>query len=145
MIKQLRRRHLQIWSALLILIPAGIVSATIVIPKQAKDKVLQPSSSLSLPNVIRTIDKENYTINLRSNSNILQQVEWINKTSLTTPTTVLYKTFPGKTGIEGADLIGRIESKGIYHFELRPDSTRNYNFILYDFIHHQIIDSINFK
>ncbi len=144
MIKQLRRNHLQIWTALLILVPAVIISATVVIPKQAKDKLLQPAASLGLINVIKTIDKENYTINLRSNSNIPQQVEWINKTSLTTPTAVLYKTFPGKTGIEGADLIGRIESKGIYHFELRPDSTSNYNFILYDFIHQQIIDSINF-
>ncbi len=145
MIKQLRRRHLQVWYALLFLIPAGIISATMVRPAPAATRLLQPLPDKALPAIIKTISRENYTMSLRGNSSVPQQVEWINKTALTTPTTVLYKVFPGKIGIEGADLIGRIESKGTYYFLLRPDSTDNYNFLLYDFIHHQIIDSINFK
>ena len=144
MIKQLRRRHLQIWSAMLILIPSGIISATLVIPKQSENALLQPSASEALPVIIKTVEKQDYTINLRGFSQIPTQLEWINKTVLTVPTAVIYKTFFGKKDIDSADLIGRIESKENYHFDLKHDSTKYYHFILYDFIHQQIIDSINF-
>ena len=143
MIRQLRRRHFQIWLALLILIPAGIISATIVIPKPATNSLLQPNSSVALPNIIKTINKENYTVSLRGNDQTPSQIEWINKTALTVPTAVIYKTIAGRKDVESGDLIGRIESKGTYHFYLREDSTHYYHFILYDFIHKQIIDSIN--
>ena len=49
MIKQLRKRHLQTWSALLILIPAGIISATLVRPTPAQNILLQPSQTAALP------------------------------------------------------------------------------------------------
>ena len=143
MIKQLRKRHFQIWTSMLILIPTGIISAMLVIPKQTKDTLLQPPATEALPLVIKTVEKPGYTIRLRGNKQIPTQLEWINRTALTVPTAVIYKTIPGKKDIEGADLIGRIESKGTYHFYLLGDST-NYHFILYDFIHQQIIDSINF-
>lgn len=145
MIRQLRKRHFQIWSAMLILIPLGIVSATLVIPKEPKNAVLQPSPSAALPVVISTVSKQEYTINLRGNSQIPTQLEWINKTVLTFPTAVIYKTFSGKRDIANAALVGRIEARGTYHFDLKSDSTNNYYFILYDFIHQQIVDSINFK
>ncbi len=144
MIKQLRRRHFQIWIALLILVPAGIISAIIVIPKPAANSLLQPGVSIALPNIIETINKVNYTVSLRGNTQTPTQIEWINKTALTVPTAVIYKTISGEKNIESGDLIGRIESKGTYHFYLRDDSTGIYHFVLYDFIHHQIIDSINF-
>jgi hypothetical protein len=144
MIKQLRRRHFQIWLVLLILIPAGIISATIVIPGPATNSLLQPTTSFALPNIIKTINKENYAVNLRSNTQVPSQIEWINKTVLTIPTAVIYKIVAGKKDVESGDLIGRIESKGTYHFYLREDSTNYYHFVLYDFIHKQIIDSINF-
>lgn len=144
MVKQLRRRHFQIWSALLVLIPSGIISATLVIPRQAKNDLLQPASGEALPVVIKTIEKPGYTIRLRGNSQSAAQLEWINKTPLTVPTAVIYKTIPGKQSFGNGELIGRIESRGTYHFNLKNDSTNNYDFILYDFIHGQIIDSINF-
>ena len=144
MVKQLRRRHFQIWSALLVLIPLGIISATLVLPRQAKNDLLQPSSGESLPVVIKTIEKPDYTVRLRGNSQSAAQLEWINKTALTVPTAVIYKTIPGKQSFRDGDLIGRIESRGTYHFTLINDSTNNYDFVLYDFIHGKIIDSINF-
>lgn len=144
MIKQLRKRHFQIWAAMLIFIPSGIISATLVIPKQTRNAVLQPPATEALPVVIKTIEKPDYTIRLRGKSQIPKQLEWINNTPLTSPTAVIYKTVYGKKNIESADLIGRIESKGTYHFYLRDDSTNYYHFILYDFIHKHIIDSINF-
>ena len=62
MIKQLRKRHFQIWSAMLILIPSGIISATLVIPKQTKDTLFQPPATEALPVVIKTVEKPDYTI-----------------------------------------------------------------------------------
>ncbi|MEO6455597.1 MAG: hypothetical protein ABIN97_16065 [Ginsengibacter sp.] len=129
---------------MLALIPLGIIAATLAIPKQHKNAVLQPSPSAALPLLIKTIEKENYTIILRGNSQTPGQLEWINKTVLTFPTAVIYKTAPGKNDIANAELIGRIEARGTYHFDLKNDSTKNYHFILYDFIHQKIIDSINF-
>src|SRR5437868_8938847 len=99
MIKQLRKRHFQIWSLLLILIPAGIISATLVIPKQTVNTLLQPPATKPLPIVIKRIEKPDYIISLRGNSQTPGQLEWINKTSLTVPTAVIYKTVPGKHNI----------------------------------------------
>jgi hypothetical protein len=145
MIRQLRRRHFQIWSAMLILIPLGIIAATLVIPKQPKNATLQPSPSVALPEIIKTVARENYTINLRGSVQGPVQLEWVNKAVLTVPTAVIYKTVAGKNDINEADLIGRIEGKGTYHFNLKKDSTNNYRFLLYDFIHQQVIDSIIFN
>ena len=144
MIKPLRKRHLQIWSVLAVLIPVGIIGALIVRPKPANDKTLQPSSTEALPVIIKKIEKENYTVSLRGNNQNATQLEWINKTVLTFPTATIYKTSLGDNNIAGAELIGRIEARGAYHFALKPDSANNYYFILYDFIKQQVIDSINF-
>ena len=145
MIKQLRKRHFQIWSIMLVLIPLGIIAATWVIPKQTKNALLQPPGSAALPVIISTVDKKDYTINLRGNSTVPSQIEWINKTVLTVPTAVIYKIISGKNDISGADLVGRIEARGTYHFNLKNDLASEYHLVLYDFIHNQIIDSINFK
>jgi hypothetical protein len=144
MIKPLRKRHLQIWSVLAVLIPVGIVSAIIVRPKPVTNTLLQPTIAEALPIVIKTVEKENYTVSLRGNDQTPVQLEWINKSVLTFPTAVIYKT-NGTFSPGHSDLIGRIEARGTYHFALKPDSTNNYRFILYDFIHQQKIDSIEFK
>ncbi len=152
MIKPLRKRHLQIWSVLAVLIPVGIVSAIIVRPKPVTNTLLQPATTEALPVIIKTVEKENYTVNLRGSDQTPAQLEWINKTVLTFPTATIYKVpimqslkaSPKGGGLEGA-LIGRIEARGTYHFALKPDSTNTYYFILYDFIHQQQIDSFDFK
>ena|SRR5436190_22546978 len=153
MIKSLRKRHLQIWSVLAVLIPVGIVSAIIVRPKPVVNAVLQPVLTEALPVVIKTIEKENYTVSLRGNDQTPTQLEWINKNVLTFPTATIYKASlnPSQGGIsesfrpETSELIGRIEARGVYRFALKPDTTNKYQFILYDFIHQQKIDSVDFK
>jgi len=145
MIRPLRKRHLQIWSVLAVLIPIGIISALIVRPKPARDVLLQPTFSEALPIVIKTVEKENYTVSLRGNDQTATQLEWINKSVLAFPTAVIYKA-TGSFSPEKSELIGRIEARGNYHFALKPDSASSSNrFILYDFIHQQILDSINFQ
>ncbi|MFT3908167.1 MAG: hypothetical protein QM737_01975 [Ferruginibacter sp.] len=147
MIKQLRKKHLQVWTILLFLLPAIIISGWLAIKKTAiEQNLLQPSSAEALSNIIRSIDKENFTAHLRTNNERSSiQLEWINKSPITTPSALIYKLTAGnKRNINDNEIIGRIDSRGSYHFALKNDSTAGFHFVLYDFIHHQIIDSINF-
>jgi hypothetical protein len=140
MIKQLRRKHLLIWSIWAILIPLGIISAWMVIPAKATDNLLQPEKGMALPELIRSIEKKNFTANLKSNEDRSAfQLEWINKEISVLPSSLIYKVNHTEN-----ELIGRIERKGIYYFSLAKDSTSEYRFILYDIIRKQIIDSLNF-
>src|SRR5437870_935571 len=108
MIKPLRKKHLQIWIALAVLIPFGIAAAWISIPPQAKDKLLQPAAVQALPVVLASADKDDYTVRIRSNNDTSQlQLEWINKKTLTYPTAAIYKTLKGAKDITDAALIGR--------------------------------------
>ena len=49
MIKPLRKRHVQIWYALAVLIPLGIIGAWLVVPEPVKDRLLNPAPSSALP------------------------------------------------------------------------------------------------
>jgi len=149
MMKPLRKRHLQIWISLAILLPAGIVIAWLFVPKQSVQALLQPEAIAPLPVVLKRSDNQNYTVTIRSSTNGSQlQLEWINKTALQYPTAIIYAGTEIKNSGE-ARPIGRIEARGNWYFPL--DSTFNANsgsidhFILYDFIHQQVIDTINFK
>jgi hypothetical protein len=146
MIKPLRKRHLQIWSALLVLIPVGIVTAWLSIKHPVYSQLLQPTSGQALPEIVLSAEKPGYSVRLRANKSGAQQLEWINKDVLAVPSAVIYETTAEHRRIESAKLIGRIEAKGTYYFPLQKNSTNEKpSFILYDFIHEQIIDSINFQ
>ena len=151
MIKTLRKRHRQIWAAWAVLIPLGILLGWLAIPNQPPIKLLQASKAEPLSVVVKTKDADDYTVNIRSNEAKTEwQVEWCNKTVLTVPSAVIYKTTSGdiqnfKPG--DAQLIGRIEATGKYIFPMPADSTgmNNIHLVLYDFIHEKPIDSINFQ
>ncbi|TMI80509.1 MAG: hypothetical protein E6H10_13580 [Bacteroidetes bacterium] len=146
MIRPLRRRHLQIWSALCVLIPAGIVTAWFSIKRPLHNGVLQPAAAQALPNIIFSVEQKDYVVRLRSSDTLPEQLEWINKNILTVPSAVIYETVAGGEDVKSADLIGRIEAKGNYYFPLQRNSIKEKpKFILYDFIHEEIIDSLNFR
>jgi len=139
--KPLRKRHLQVWTLLAVLIPAGIISGYIVVPNQATDKLLQEDSSAALPVVINKIERNEYSVYLRNSADKTNwQLQWVNTKASTVPSSLIYKT-----GNAGKELIGRIEGQGSFYFPLKADSTDSYHFILYDIIHQQTIDTINFK
>lgn len=141
MMKQLRRKHLLIWSFWAILIPIGIISAWMVIPQKATGDLLQPEKGMALPVLIQSIEKNNYTVNLNSDEYRSRfQLEWVNKEVSVFPSSLIYKINPS-----GNELIGRIEAKGNYYFPLANDSIADYRFILLDIIKNQIIDSLNFE
>ena len=148
MIKPLRKRHLQIWTVIAVLLPVGMICAWLVVPKPVKDHLWQPASTMALPVIIKSVKKENYTVNLRTNNDrSAAQLEWINQLALTSPSALIYELSQSDTGqhIENADLIGRLDSRGVYHFALKKEAIDTpAQFVLYDIIHHQVIDRINF-
>ncbi|CAN5727069.1 hypothetical protein BH10BAC3_BH10BAC3_05450 [soil metagenome] len=144
MTKTLRKRHLQIWIALAFLLPVGIISGWLVIPNQQNIMLLQSTPVDTLPLVYKSIDKPSYTINLRTDAAHQKwQLQWKNKCVLTVPSAAIYK----QSSMEDStrrQLVGRIEAKGDYIFSVTSDSMPPAHFILYDFIHGQTIDTINF-
>ena len=149
MIKPLRKKHLFIWRLLALLLPAGIIIAWLSVPKQSFQILLQPGIAKPLPVTLKKIEKGNYTVSVRSNEDTSQlQLEWINNAVLQYPTATIYAGSDFRN-INAAKLIGRIEARGSWYFQL--DSTfikksiSTDHFFLYDFIHQQVIDTINFK
>ena len=151
MMKPLRKRHLQIWAVSALLLPAGIIFAWRAIPNQQPVKLLQTTKLPLLPVIKQTKNVNEYTINIRTNNdNTASQLEWKNKIPLKVPSAVIYSThaFNLSTSFNPreADLVGRIETRGDYAFPLFQDTLKHdpLHFILYDFIHEKIIDTINF-
>ncbi len=141
MTKRLRKRHLLIWTILAILIPAAIISAYRVVPKQTQDILLQQDKTIALPVEIKKIERNNFTAFLRSSEDRKNyQLQWDVTNESTAPSILIYQENNNEK-----ELIGRLASKGSYYFSIKADSTNRYNFILYDIIHQQTIDSINFK
>jgi hypothetical protein len=149
MIKPLRKRHRQVWILLAVLLPAGILLSWLVIPNPVPVKLLKPVSMDLLPVIKYTTEKKEYRINIRTNrENTAWQLEWKNKLALTVPSAVIYQVNESSKDITKAELIGRIEAKGDYVFQIKSGSSlkyQNLSFLIYDFIHEKIIDSLNFK
>ena len=148
MIKSLRKRHLQAWSLLLVLLPASIISGRLVTQIQPINSLLQPAAVNALPVIVATKEKENYAIHIRKSNDSTFQLEWINKKVLIVPTATIYKVAAGTTDIKNGLLVGRIETRGIYRFPF-PSTNQPFNLsttklVLYDFIHQQAIDTITF-
>ena len=131
---------------LAILLPAAIISAYISIPKATTNKLLQPAVGEALPVLIKAVDKINYTASLRMSSDSSQlQLEWKNRAASVYPSSLIYQLAENSDDIKQAAIIGRVEARGDYYFSLKKDSTKYFRFVLYDVIHQQTIDSINFK
>jgi hypothetical protein len=156
MIKPLRKRHLQIWTAIAVLLPLGIIFSWLVIPNPMPVKILKPESPELLPVIHAKKETLSYCLNIRTDKTTTNwQLEWKNKLALTVPSAIIFKASPSPSeeGVsrsfkpESALLIGRIEAKGDYVFRLEIDSIQNeeLNLVIYDFIHDKIVDFITFK
>lgn len=147
MIKPLRKRHRQVWILLAILLPVGILLSWLVIPNPVPVKLLKPVTIQLLPVIKYTTEKKEYRVNIRTNKeNTEWQLEWKNKLALTVPSAVIYQVKDNEPDITKAQLVGRIEAKGDYVFQLKQDllKQQDFSFVIYDFIHEKIIDNVNF-
>ncbi|MBS1598783.1 MAG: hypothetical protein JST75_11215 [Bacteroidetes bacterium] len=134
---------------LAILLPVGIISAWLAIPRQAVDKTLQPAHVNALSVILKSYKKPGAEIvNIRiSADSSASQLEWINEETVTSPSALIYQKQKddNSENITDADLIGRIEARGTYYFPLKNESKNNqFHFVIYDIIHHQVIEKINF-
>ena len=142
MTRNQRKWHVIFWIALAVLLPIGIISARLVTPKPAFHETLQPAPMAQLPDIVKKVEGNSHDIYLRRAGDSSLQLEWINKKVLTVPSAVIYKTKKGSRDLKDAELVGRIEGLGTYRFALNPGTVEQ--LILYDFIHGEIIETINF-
>lgn len=156
MIKPLRKRHLQIWTTLAVVLPLGIIFSWLVISNPVPVKIIETERPALLPVIQAKKETLSYCINIRTDETKTNwQLEWKNKLALTVPSAVIYKALlnPPGGGTFGSftpgssELVGRIEARGDYIFPLKHDTSENkeLNLVVYDFIHDKIIDSLNFK
>jgi len=156
MIKPLRKRHLQIWTTLAVVLPLGIIFSWLVISSPVPVKIIETERPALLPVIQAKKETLSYCINIRTDETKTNwQLEWKNKLALTVPSAVIYKALlpPPDGGTFGSftpgssELVGRIEARGDYVFELKTDSAqyKELNLIVYDFIHDKVIDYITLK
>src|SRR6187551_1958503 len=101
MVKLLRKRHLQIWTQLAVLIPVGIIVAWMSVPKKVTQQLLQKVAPASSYHTIASVEKENYKINiLVPNSVTIKhptgweyelKIEFVNKKESALDSLLLYK------------------------------------------------------
>lgn len=147
MIKAQRKYHRQIWMLWALLLPAGIILGWIAVPNQLPVKLLKNETPSLLTEVVRIADGKNYMVVLRSDKEKTNwQLEWKNKSVLEYPSAVIYNVTGVNGDIKKGKIVGRIETKGDYVFQLPADSSgySSLQLLLYDFIHDQKIESINF-
>jgi hypothetical protein len=141
-IRPLRKRHLQIWMLWALLLPLGIVSA-VMARRSIPSSAIEIQNGFLLPVVIKEKIWNGNTLQLRgSTQSKVQQLVWMNKQMLSIASAALYLEESDINSVSSPKYIGRIESRGNYVFELPVKS--KYHFIVYDFIHQQIVDRINF-
>lgn len=140
--KQLRKRHRISWVLIGIFLPVMLLISWLLIPQLEPVKAIAIDLPEAFPISIKKIERPAYTVQLRKNNAGELQLEWRNELPLKVPTAVIYQLKEGNN----KKLIGRIETRGIYRFSIQTDSfsTNTYRFQLYDFIHQQIIDTLNF-
>jgi len=143
MIKPLRKKHLEIWIALALLLPAAMLRAWLAQPI-APISSSQKQEAAAFELVTDSFKSSRYIARIRYTQNHAScQLEYINQLPLEVPSILLYRVNNGAATIDGNQLLGRIGQTGPYYFPL-PQAREKENFILYDFIHQQVIDTIKF-
>jgi len=170
MIKPLRKKHLQIWSLWALILPLGMIAALIARKPVVNDAFGQVQNGKALPVVIAEKRLGQNLLQLRGTGpGAVQQLLWINREPLNVASATIYLSglplTPSKGGgtasVRGqlqqeanknsgsqqnedkGIYIGRIEIRGNYVFGLPPQ--KEYHFLVYDFIHQQIISRISFS
>ncbi|HEY0678172.1 MAG TPA: hypothetical protein VGD17_07790 [Chitinophagaceae bacterium] len=148
MMKPLRKKHLFIWIGLAAIMPAGIISAWMARPEKIISEPIEKNNSISFTKVVKEVKTEKYSIRLLCNSdNSSCQLQYNSLVPQDLPSALLYRMMPGATGINGNELLGRIGERRTYQFDIPVAGRKSMEqqaFILYDFIHQQIIDTIKF-
>jgi hypothetical protein len=122
MIKQLRKRHLQIWALWAVLIPVWIIVAWMAVPKKVTQELLNPVTLRNTNVTLVSVEKENYKLSLlldTAKDKDLLNLEFINKKKNDPPLLLLYRlTDTTTTNIDKQEILGRIGSRSPQYFPL---------------------------
>jgi len=137
--KTLRKRHLQIWIFWAVLLPAGILAGYLAVPEKVTQDLLQPTGEKPLNIRLKSLEKENFIITLRSNnSRSVYQLEWTGRQSSGLAPSLLYRVAKPED-----ELIGRVDAGGTFRFSLGTATVGSFRFTVFDIIGKKIIDTIN--
>ena len=130
------------WCIVAMILPVGIVGALL-------SRVGFPDTGNIAVAATPAIVNDRYSISILCTPNdSLCQVQYINRIPLTVPSLLLYRMRQGAGNIDGHELLGRIGTTGEYRFALsgkmNAGKDRGEAFILYDFIHQKVTDTIKF-
>jgi hypothetical protein len=140
--KQLRKRHRIVWLFISITLPVMLLISWLLIPQLEPVKAISINQPAPLPVILKTNKYPHYEVELQTNSNGDLQIEWWSKAALRIPTAAIYQLKNNGQQV----YIGRIEGRGHYRFPLQKDSSsKEIHLQLYDFIHEQLIDTLNFS
>jgi len=156
MIKQLRKRHLQIWALWAVLIPVWIIVSWMAVPKKVTQELLNPVTLRNTNVTLVSVEKENYKLSLlldTAKDKDLLNLEFINKKKNDLPSFLLYRLTDTTTiNIDKQEILGRIGSRSPQYFPLTYIYIRSCfefsnlaKFVLYDIEKKQPIDTLIFK
>jgi len=147
MIKTLRKRHLQIWILWAVMLPVGILVAWMAVPEKVTQEFMSKNLvSVDVPGQGEAFGND-YTIDIgydTSRTRNKAYLLFINHHKLRAPPFLIYKMADSGGNIDKQLLLGRVEKEGTQFFPL-DTFIHNDKFILYDFIHKKIIDTITVK
>jgi hypothetical protein len=156
MIKALRKRHLQTWTLLAVLIPVCIIAAWIAVPEKVTQELFQKEMVRNTSVTLTSVKKESYKLSLlidTAKSENAVNLEFINAEKFTAPSLLLYRLIDTTTdNIDKQELLGRIEGKAPHYFPLPYltvisclEFSNTAKFVLYDIRKRQPIDTLIFK
>ena len=147
MTRSLRQKHLYAWISIALILPIMIILGWLAIPNQHTVKLLKLENVSPLPIIKGEVIKQGYVVQLRTDKKETSwQLHWRNQATLQVPSAVIYEADNSKQIITNNTIVGRIEARGDYFFELIPKQGERMDrkFLLYDFIKGQLLDSIQF-
>jgi len=139
-----RKRHIQSWILLALLLPLGMGSAWYVRPRQPIQQELL-SIPVELPLLVRAYRGAGTEIRILKDSvGAALQLEW---TTTKVPDFPVLLIFDNRHHTQGAmgRYIGRVEGPRTYRYPLPEDTdTERFDFSLYDPLHKRVIEQFKF-
>lgn len=139
----LRKYHRYTWFFMAGLLPALLVAAIAVIPKEKPSPAAPNNQPDALPEVLKTVSSGLFVATLRRDASTGERQLEINlKQALTTPSTLVYLTSGESVDPKAGKLLGSLSSQNIYRFNAGQGVSGQEYVLLFDPIKHTKIESL---
>lgn len=140
MIRSLRKRHLNLWVLISVLLAIGIFASVWVIPQMPFEDAISAPLAPAFPEILATIDKEELKANLRQNKGGELQIELFIKKPMTIPAPALYT---GKaSSVESLSFVANLQESGLYRINIADTEQRQ--FVIYSRLKNKVYSSLEF-